>query len=83
MPVSCAYRPEPRFIDLGPDYSDAVRSADFPQTILRFRNDRAAADVGLAGLSDSEWIAHFGRFQPPEGSLPATILAESAPPALS
>ena len=67
MPVSCAYRPEPRFIDLGPDYSDAVRSADFPQTILRFRNDRAAAEVGLEGLSDAEWIAAFGRFDPLPG----------------
>jgi serine/tyrosine/threonine adenylyltransferase len=64
MPVSPAYRPEPRFIDLGPDYSDEVRSADFPQTILRFRNHRAAAEVGLEGLTDAEWIAAFGRFQP-------------------
>ncbi|GAA0193978.1 uncharacterized protein YdiU (UPF0061 family) [Brevundimonas nasdae] len=64
MPVSPAYRPEPRFIDLGPDYADAVKSADFPQTILRFRNHRAAAEVGLEGLTDAEWIAAFGRFQP-------------------
>ncbi|OYX15228.1 MAG: hypothetical protein B7Z09_10385 [Brevundimonas diminuta] len=43
MPVSPAYRPEPRFFDLGADYGDAVKAADFPQTILRLRNDRAAA----------------------------------------
>ena len=49
MPVSPDYRPEPRFFDLGADYADAVQAADFPQTILRFRNDRAAAEVGLAG----------------------------------
>lgn len=67
MPVSPAYRPEPRFIDLGPDYSDEVKSADFPQTILRFRNHRAAAEVGLEGLTDAEWIAAFGRFQPLPG----------------
>lgn len=67
MPVSPAYRPEPRFVDLGPDYSDAVQSADFPQTILRFRNDRAAAEVGLEGLTDAEWVAAFGRFQPLPG----------------
>ncbi|WP_438851951.1 protein adenylyltransferase SelO [Brevundimonas nasdae] len=67
MPVSPAYRPEPRFIDLGPDYSDEVKSADFPQTTLRFRNDRAAAEVGLEGLTDAEWIAAFGRFQPLPG----------------
>lgn len=64
MPVSPDYRPEPRFFDLGADYADAVQAADFPQTILRFRNDRAAAEVGLEGLSEAEWIAAFGRFEP-------------------
>lgn len=48
---------------------DPVEAADFPETILRFRNDRAAASVGLDGLSDAEWIAHFGRFEPLAGSL--------------
>lgn len=67
MPVSPAYRPEPRFFDLGADYADAVQAADFPQTTLRFRNDRAAAEVGLEGLDDAEWIAAFGRFAPLPG----------------
>ena len=67
MPVSPAYRPEPRFFDLGADYADAVQAADFPQTTLRFRNDRAAAEVGLEGLSEAEWIAAFGRFEPLPG----------------
>lgn len=67
MPVFPAYRPEPRFFDLGADYADAVQAADFPQTTLRFRNDRAAAEVGLEGLDDAEWIAAFGRFEPLPG----------------
>ncbi|WP_428154141.1 protein adenylyltransferase SelO [Brevundimonas sp.] len=67
MPVSPAYRPEPRFFDLGSDYADAVQAADFPQTTLRFRNDRAAAEVGLEGLSEAEWITAFGRFEPLPG----------------
>lgn len=67
MPVSPAYRPEPRFFALGADYGDPVKAADFPQTILRLRNDRAAAQVGLETLSDAEWIAHFGRFEPLPG----------------
>lgn len=67
MPVSPAYRPEPRFFDLGADYADAVQAADFPKTILRFRNDRAAAEVGLGGLSEAGWIAAFGRFEPLSG----------------
>jgi serine/tyrosine/threonine adenylyltransferase len=53
--------------------ADPVTSADFPQTILRFRNDRAAASVGLEGLSDDDWIAHFGRFRPLPGNLPEPL----------
>lgn len=67
MPVSPVYRPEPRFFDLGGEYGDAVHAADFPQTLLRFRNDRAAATVGLETLTDAEWLAHFGRFDPLPG----------------
>ncbi len=64
MPVSPDYRPDPRFMALGPEFADEVEPAAFPQTILRFRNDRAAATVGLDALTDAEWIAHFGRFEP-------------------
>ncbi|KQY86334.1 MULTISPECIES: protein adenylyltransferase SelO [unclassified Brevundimonas] len=67
MPTSPAYRPDSRFFDLGDEYGDAVRPADFPEAILRVRNDRAASSVGLDGLSDAEWIAHFGRFEPLPG----------------
>ena len=67
MPVSPPYRPEPRFFDLGSEFGDAVRPADFPRTILRFRNDRAAASVGLDSLTDAEWLDHFGRFAPLPG----------------
>jgi uncharacterized protein YdiU (UPF0061 family) len=67
MPVSPLYRPEPRFFDLGDDYGDAVKAADFPATTLRFRNDRAAGTVGLDALTDAEWLASFGRFQPLPG----------------
>jgi uncharacterized protein YdiU (UPF0061 family) len=64
MPISPAYQPDPQFDALGPDFADPVTAADFPQTLLRYRNDRAALHVGLAGLTDAEWIAHFGRFEP-------------------
>ncbi len=67
MPVSPAYRPDPRFFALGAEYGDAVGPAAFPQTVLRVRNDRAAASVGLETLTDAEWIAHFGRFEPLPG----------------
>ena len=58
---------------LQPDFADPVAAADFPQTILRFRNDRWAPTVGLEGLNDGEWITHFGRFQPLAGSLPGPL----------
>ena len=67
MPVTDAYRPDPRFFDMGPEFGDAVRPADFPQTILRHRDDQAAASVGLEALTDAEWIAAFGRFEPLPG----------------
>ncbi|WP_293677360.1 protein adenylyltransferase SelO [uncultured Phenylobacterium sp.] len=69
MPVSPAYRPDPQYPKLGPEFADPVASADFPQTILRFRNDRAAATVGLDTLTDEEWIGHFGRFRPLPGNI--------------
>src|SRR5262245_64959615 len=69
MPPSDAYRPDPQFPALGAEFADLVRAADFPETILRFRNDRAAATVGLDGLTDAEWIAHFGRFEPLPGAI--------------
>lgn len=58
------YTPAPQIASLGTDLSDPVTPADFPQTILRFRNDRWAAAVGMDALSDEQWIAHFGRFAP-------------------
>ena len=69
MPVSPAYHPDPQFPALGDEFADPVAAADFPQTILRFRNDRAAATVGLDTLTDAEWIAHFGRFEPLPGNI--------------
>jgi len=69
MPVSSAYRPDPQFPALGPEFGDPVRAADFPATLLRYRNDRAAASVGLETLSDDAWLAHFGRFQPLPGNI--------------
>jgi uncharacterized protein YdiU (UPF0061 family) len=73
MPVSPAYRPDPRVQELGPEFADPVAAADFPMTTLRFRNDRAAASVGLDTLTDAEWIAHFGRFEPLPGNLPQPL----------
>jgi uncharacterized protein YdiU (UPF0061 family) len=66
-------QPAPAILELGGDFYDPVRPADFPQTILRFRNDRAAATIGLDGLNDAEWIRHFGRFAPLPDNLPEPL----------
>ncbi|WOK36669.1 protein adenylyltransferase SelO family protein [Sphingomonas sp. C3-2] len=68
-PQPAIYRPETPILSLGDSFYDAVAPATFPQTRLRFRNDRWAETVGLDGLSDAQWIAHFGRFEPLPGNL--------------
>ena len=53
--------------------ADRVNGTDYPHTVLRFRNDRAAQSIGLDTLNDAQWIAHFGRFTPIENSLPQPL----------
>ena len=61
--------PETAILDLGDGFYDPVEAARFPQAQLRFRNDRAAKSVGLDTLDDNAWVRHFGRFDPPPGTL--------------
>jgi uncharacterized protein YdiU (UPF0061 family) len=63
-PVPSPYRPETPILELGDAFYDPVEPADFPRTILHFRNDRWAQAVGLADLDDGAWIRHFARFEP-------------------
>ena len=50
---------------LGEDYYDIVAAADFPEHILRFRNDRLLPILGLEPelVSDRHFIEAFGKFQ--------------------
>ena len=57
----------------GPGFYDVVAPARFPEHRLRFRNDRAAAEIGLDRSSDSEWIDRMARFVPIPGSLEAPL----------
>jgi uncharacterized protein YdiU (UPF0061 family) len=68
MPVTAAYRPDPSFERLGPEFADVVAPAAFPHARTRYRNQRAAATVGLAGLSEAEWQDYFARFEPMPGN---------------
>jgi uncharacterized protein YdiU (UPF0061 family) len=73
VPQASPYRPERAIHELGGKFYDPVTAADFPQTILRFRNDRWAPAVGLEGLSNEEWLRHFGRFEPLPENLPQPL----------
>lgn len=66
-------RPDPAIVAIADMIGDPVEAARFPQHSLRWRNDRAAAAIGLDGLGDAEWIAAFGRFEPLPANLPQPL----------
>ncbi|WP_310534309.1 protein adenylyltransferase SelO family protein [Novosphingobium sp.] len=72
-PQANAYKADPAILPLAGWLADPVAPADFPETRLRFRNDRWAPSVGLDGLTDEEWVRHFGRFTPLPGNLPQPL----------
>jgi uncharacterized protein YdiU (UPF0061 family) len=63
MPFGPTYQPAPSFTALGRDFYDPVPAAEFPSHQLRYRNDRAAATVGLDGLDAEEWARHFAALE--------------------
>ena len=67
------YRPEKALLELDGRFHSPVDPADFPRHTIRWRNQRWAEQVGLTALSDAEWIEHFGKFTPLEGSLPKPL----------
>jgi len=72
-PQAADYRPDIPITTLSPWLADQVEAAEFPEHILRFRNDRHARTVGLETLDDAGWISHFGEFAPLPGNLPAPL----------
>ena len=68
-PQPAAYTADAKIQEMGGAISDPVAAADFPKAILRFRNRRWDGAVGLDSLTDEEWIAHFGRFEPLPGNI--------------
>ena len=59
---STSYEAKPVHLALDQRFYTPVGAASFPMHVLRFRNDRAAASVGLERLDDQSWINHFGKF---------------------
>lgn len=70
---SAPFSPSKAILELGPEFYDSVRPADFPKTIPRFVNRAWAERVGLGNLTQADWIRHFARFEPLEGSLPEPL----------
>lgn len=67
------YKPDPAIQQLADWLGSPVAAADFPEAKLRWRNDRAASSVGLAGLDDAAWTQAFGRFAPLADNLPQPL----------
>ena len=63
-----ARQPVP-ILELGENFYDAVRPADFPTCTPRFLNHRWAERVGLGQMGEDDWGRHFCRFEP----LPANL----------
>lgn len=66
-------RPDPAILAIADMIGDPVEAARFPEHRLRWRNDRAAAAIGLESMSDADWVAAFGRFEPLPGNLPQPL----------
>jgi len=62
---------EPALETLGDDYYDRVLPAEFPQYLLRFRNDQLLPKLGLEpkSVTDEDFIEAFGKFRGPQTCL--------------
>ena len=67
-----SYRPDPKILDLGDDFYDAVEPARFPKCIPRFLNERWAERMGLH-LGEADWARYFCRFEPLSDNLPQPL----------
>ncbi|MBV7259569.1 protein adenylyltransferase SelO [Erythrobacter crassostreae] len=72
-PQPSEYRADTAITQLTDWIAAPVEAAAYPQTVVRFRNDRWAASIGLDHLGENEWENHFGRFAPLDGNLPQPL----------
>ena len=64
-----AVQENPPILQLGGNFYDPVKPADFPRCTPRFLNRRWAERVGLGSLDDDGWGRHFCRFEALPGNL--------------
>jgi uncharacterized protein YdiU (UPF0061 family) len=69
-PQASHYQADPAIQSVQDWLGEEVDPAQFPRHDVRFRNKRWAQAVGLGHLTDKQWQAHFGRFEPLEGNIP-------------
>lgn len=67
------FKPANAISEIADFIADPAEGAVFPEHRLRWRHDQAAAEVGLDQLTDDQWIAHFGKFEPLPDSLPQPL----------
>ena len=72
-PQPAKYTPDPQIEEVADFLADPVAAAQFPQHTLRFRNRRWDKAVGLHGLSDEDWVRHFGQFAQLPDNLPQPL----------
>ena len=63
----------PPFSEIADSFADPVRPASFPKSILRYRNQSCAKQIGLGHLTDKDWTDQFTRFPPLPGNLPEPL----------
>jgi serine/tyrosine/threonine adenylyltransferase len=73
VPFDDHYRPDPLHPILGDAFYDPVAAADFPKSIIRFRNQRWADRLGLGRLTPGEWTSHFAQFAPLPDNIPEPL----------
>jgi uncharacterized protein YdiU (UPF0061 family) len=72
-PQASPYRPDTPIMQIADWLGNRVEAASFPAHMLRWRDQRHAASVGLDGLDDAAWVQHFGRFQPLPDNMPQPL----------
>lgn len=72
-PQAAPYRADPQILALADWLGDPVEPAHFPKHQLRFRNGRWDKAVGLAELSDDDWVRHMARFEPLPDNMPQPL----------
>jgi len=68
-----SFKSDPRILELGDAFFDPVEPARFPKCVPRFLNDRWSERIGLDGLDEDAWAAHFCRFEPFTDNLPQPL----------